>query len=238
MLLPNLKCFALALLIGLLPGFRVYSQDFREQTVLNNYADNSDSLSSEYFQSNSQVQWHSIFTNIPKDFYLFGTTGVTGDNLKTLLGVGVTTGALFIFDDDLHQATKKILGSSPFLKKVSNVTVYLGDGKTSLALALGLSSYGLIAGDSKFTKTSVKIVESMLVSGIFVQFLKRITGRESPAAATTKCGMWRLFPSVKKYQGNQKKYYSFPSGHITTITSTMTVLNNCYPDSKFLKPLS
>ncbi len=44
-------------------------------------------------------------------------------------------------------------------------------------------------------------------------------------------------PSIKEYQKNQPKYYSFPSGHLSTATAVVTVIANNYPDIKWIKPL-
>lgn len=197
-----------------------------------------DSISSIQFLGEENYAWHNMITNLPNDFCKFGETSINSINLQNLLGVGTVTGVLMIVDNDLHEGTKQRLISNPFLKNTTDVTVHIGDGKTSLALAAGLSAYGLLAGEKKYVNTSIKVVESMIAGGLCVQLLKRITGRESPAVATEKGGMWRFFPSWKLYQKNQRKYYSFPSGHITTITSTMTVLCNSFPDSKYMRPLS
>ncbi len=70
-----------------------------------------------------------------------------------------------------------------------------------------------------------------------VQGLKRVFGRESPQAASSPTGIWRPFSSMKHYQSNQPKYYAFPSGHITTITSIVTVLNENYPNSVFAQQI-
>ena len=70
-----------------------------------------------------------------------------------------------------------------------------------------------------------------------MQILKRIFGRESPAAATQHSGNWKLFPNLDDYQDNQPKYYAYPSGHITTLTATITVLANNFPEAKWIKPV-
>ena len=100
-----------------------------------------------------------------------------------------------------------------------------------------MATFGLITGNKREVKTAFDITESLIASGLMVQGLKRVFGRESPASASFKSGKWRPFPKPKLYQKNQPKYYSFPSGHITTISSTMAVLYNNYPEYNWLKPL-
>jgi hypothetical protein len=70
-----------------------------------------------------------------------------------------------------------------------------------------------------------------------VQLLKRMTGRESPLTASSKSGTWRFFPNIVKYQKDQPKYYSFPSGHLSTAIATLTVIAENYPESNYVKPI-
>ena len=76
-----------------------------------------------------------------------------------------------------------------------------------------------------------------------IKFLKRITGRESPwitmgpDGSHVNGGDWHLFPGTKIYQNNVPKYDAFPSGHLATLMSTITILSGNYPDNKYIKPV-
>jgi membrane-associated phospholipid phosphatase len=80
-------------------------------------------------------------------------------------------------------------------------------------------------------------VEAFLATGITVQLLKRITGRQSPAAATHLTGRWKFLPRMQQYAKHPTSYYAFPSGHISTAMATLTVVADNYPDQNWLKPV-
>ena len=80
-------------------------------------------------------------------------------------------------------------------------------------------------------------MEALIASGLVVQVLKRVTGRESPQAATSGTGRWQFFPNIQQYQKHQSKYYAFPSGHITTTMATVTVIAENYPEVGWIRPV-
>ncbi len=123
------------------------------------------------------------------------------------------------------------------MRRSSDVFVRAGDGGTHLIVAGGFGLYGWIASDARSLRTASQTVESLLASGIIVQVLKHVTGRESPAMATTDGGKWRFFPSWKHYQEHPSRYYAFPSGHITTTMSTVTVIAENYPEVTWIRPV-
>jgi membrane-associated phospholipid phosphatase len=115
--------------------------------------------------------------------------------------------------------------------------VDLGNEKYHFIVVGIFGAWGLINHDSKSLKTASNLVEAIIASGISVQLLKRVFGRESPIAATEAAGEWTFFPNLKDYQKHQPKYYAYPSGHITTLTTVVTVLANNYPEAKWIKPV-
>jgi hypothetical protein len=64
-----------------------------------------------------------------------------------------------------------------------------------------------------------------------------MTGRESPSRATTPTGKWRPFPSLSNYQKHGATYNAFPSGHLATLTASVTIVAENYAEYKFIKPL-
>lgn len=187
--------------------------------------------------TNANFTWHRVFTGYPMDYYAFGKETFTEDNVPLLMGVAAATTALWIIDHQVYNSAKRYYFDSHPFKSFTDEAVMIGDGQSHLVLAGGLALYGLASGSSKELKVASNITESMVASGLLVQLLKRLIGRESPEEESYRTGKWRPFSSWLKYSRDQPKYYSFPSGHITTITSTMTVLWNNYPDADWLKPV-
>jgi membrane-associated phospholipid phosphatase len=183
------------------------------------------------------LTWHQMFTNIPEDYYLLGRSYTDFSNIGSLLGVLAVSGLSSISDHNLWQSTKTFSQQNPFIDNAKDKILFIGDGKLSLITAGLFSLYGWLSNNKQHLKTSSNLVEALLTTGILVQLLKRTFGRESPSVATLKRGRWDLFPSFSEYNKNQPRYYSFPSGHIATLTTTVVVLANNYPDEKWIRPV-
>ena len=112
-----------------------------------------------------------------------------------------------------------------------------GEGGTSMILAGGLWVYGKIKHDYRATSTATDLTETFVAMGVTTQIIKRITGRQSPNAATVNGGLWRPFPAFKNYQQNTSSYDAFPSGHLATMMATVTVLTENYPEKRWIKPV-
>ncbi len=69
------------------------------------------------------------------------------------------------------------------------------------------------------------------------QGFKRVFGRESPHAKTKSRGAWHGFPGWNEYMENTSHYDAMPSGHVATLTSTVTVLAKNYPEVKWIQPV-
>lgn len=107
-------------------------------------------------------------------------------------------------------------------------------------LSVGFASYGLIKNDYRAISTASGLAESLILSGLFSQTIKRITGRESPFIArenNNSGGNWNPLPSFSAFAKDTPHYDSMPSGHLTTFISALTVINDNYPDIKWLKPV-
>ena len=119
-----------------------------------------------------------------------------------------------------------------------NTSIYqLGQGMPSLLIASGLFIFGKINHDYRALSTANQLAEAFILTGVSTQLLKRIAGRETPGEATAPGGKWRLFPSFKKFQNNTPSYDAFPSGHLTTLMSTVTILAENYPEKRWIKPI-
>jgi membrane-associated phospholipid phosphatase len=114
---------------------------------------------------------------------------------------------------------------------------YLGDGWTHLAVASSFWIYGGIKKDNRALQTSSQLGEAIFSTGLVVQALKRLTGRQSPYVATKDRGEWHLFPSYNTYQNFVPNYDAFPTGHLATAMATVTVIAENYPEYRFIRPV-
>lgn len=196
-----------------------------------------------------------MITRIPRDVYGtvsdFGTKG----NLIALGGATVLTIGLLPADQYLLD-NSRILGEQLGLKDVArynnfgplsnippNMTsaIYLiGNGTTPILISMGFATFGLIHNDYRSLNTATGIIESLAVSGVFSQTIKRITGRQSPAPAIrdgNPGGDWNPFPSFVAFSKKTPQYDAMPSGHLMTATAALNVIIGNYPDKKWIKPV-
>jgi membrane-associated phospholipid phosphatase len=121
---------------------------------------------------------------------------------------------------------------------LSSGIYYIGEGWPTIFTMLGFYTTGLIKKDYRALQTASQIAQTMISIGIFAQFIKRVSGRESPFVSTRTGGEWRPLTAPSKYADNVPKYDAFPSGHFATLVGTFTVLILNYPDVRLLKPLA
>jgi membrane-associated phospholipid phosphatase len=181
--------------------------------------------------------WHEMITNLPTDWYRAFDLSFRTENLPEFVGLTALTGALIAADKKTWTATRKTYETSHFVREVSDHVALVGDNRYQLGFVGALVGYGLVAGNKRAFKVASQSVEVVLATGVAVQFLKRITGRESPITATRSRGRWKFFPLPKDYNRNEPRYYSFPSGHISSTMAVVTVISNNYPDEKWVKPV-
>lgn len=120
---------------------------------------------------------------------------------------------------------------------INSALYQLGEGGTSMMIAGGLWIYGKIKKDTRAINTAYDLTETFITMGVTSQILKRISGRESPFAATRTGGKWTFLPSFTSYQRHTSTYDAFPSGHLATMVATVTVLASNYPEKKWIKPV-
>ena len=188
-------------------------------------------------KTRDNLTWHSMITNVPRDISDFPASAFNFNKIPLIAVLAAGTGALMIIDEQGWQANRRLFHQSTAFHNLSDFGVSLGEEKYHFMVAGALGAFGLISGDSRSLKTASNLVEVIIASGVTVQLLKRVFGRESPAVATEAAGEWTFFPNLKEYQRHQPKYYAYPSGHITTLTAAVTVIANNYPEAKWIKPV-
>lgn len=187
--------------------------------------------------SNYPGFYHAI-TDVPKDFFDFGSSIFSKESVLPIVLLSTATAGLIFYDHKSWESTKEIVNRSNSLNSFTHTFVETGDAKWHLGLSGAALMFGYLTDNTRLQNTAFQTAEAVIASGLFVQLLKRISGRESPAVYTTRGGYWDLFPDLGEYQHRQPEYYAFPSGHITSATAFLTVITENYSEVKWLKPVS
>lgn len=207
-----------------------------------------------------------FFTHVPSDIAGLGKAVVNKKNLPELGIILATTAVIMPFDQiitDASQQFGRYLHLDPSRRSKTlvqfdignfhvnaleipdnaNSTIYyFGEGWSSMLVAGSFYGYGLVSNDYRAIQTSSQITEAIFALGLTTQFLKRISGRQSPFRAEsdpnpTPGGKWHPFISPAIYQKSVSNYDAFPSGHLATIMATITILAENYPEKKYIKPV-
>ncbi|MBI4349864.1 MAG: phosphatase PAP2 family protein [Elusimicrobia bacterium] len=200
--------------------------------------------------------WRTISSG-PSDWGLFVKESFRKENLPWLAAVGASTVLLIHYDEKLYSGVRrtgrklsisskdntktylKLGGVSVFRgpSDLGSAMYFLGDGWINIGLFGYFETYGWLKKDWRAAQTGHQLAEGLLVTGFTTQVIKRVTGRETPRAATAERGVWRMFPSFKEFQAHRTRYDAVPSGHMATGMMTITVIAANYPDNRYVKPL-
>ena len=197
---------------------------------------NAETQQASIHESTSRI-FERMITHLPGDYSEFYKQNFNISNVKTYIGLTALTAALMTVDQPGWHFNRSLYNRSKLFHNINDFTINFGDGKYHFMLAGLFAAIGLIENNTRFMKTASNIVEALLASGLTVQVLKRLTGRESPILSSDEGGRWRSFPGWNQYNRHQPKYYSFPSGHMASATATLTVIINNFPQYKWIKPV-
>lgn len=233
----------------------------------NNAIPSSDNINKENIQfqkytfSDSTIRIYKksklkdFITKIPKDFLDVNKDFVAKDHAWYLCVSTVATIALLPVDQQINDQTRAWadqIGLSPnnsygkigplkIIPQNIGAGLYLiGNGTTVILISSGFATYGLLKNDYRAQATASGLMESLLLSGVFTQTIKRLTGRESPYIAKENGhsgGQWNPFPGFGEYMEKTPYYDAVPSGHLTTIFAALTVITTNYPEYKWIKPV-
>ncbi len=198
-------------------------------------------------------KFFDFITKIPHDFGLMGNLFIQKENMIWFGATVGATAALIPYDQKITDNSRNFgnqIGfesghtySGPikmFPKNLNSTIFRLGNGFTALLVGGGLLTYGAINHNYRAIHTSSELMEGLLASGLLVQPLKRISGRQSPFIADqtgTRGGDWELFPSFSAYQKDTPSYDAMPSGHLTTLMTTVMIISENYKEIKWIKPV-
>ncbi len=213
------------------------------------------SLKDGSVRSYSQPKLFDFITKLPKDFVSSGKNFVEKDHAYYLGGAVASTLILLPLDQTIIDHSRRsgerwgmteanrysvVAGFCKIPKDVGAGIYLIGNGSTLLLLGIGFGTYGLIKNDYRAQATASGLMESLILTGVLTQTLKRITGRESPFIAYENGhngGAWNPFPSFSAYAKNTPNYDAMPSGHLTTFMAGLTVIADNYPDKIWIKPV-
>jgi hypothetical protein len=184
-----------------------------------------------------ELKWHSMFTNIPGDWARFVSSTFRAENIPAIMGITVLTAGLIATDNATWGTSDRWYTMSPPVQSVSDVCVYIGDGRPQFGLAAAFAAWGFVADDHRSLRTGSELVETILACGIVVQTLKHLTGRESPLVSTRPGGRWVFFPNQIEYHKHVPHFDAYPSGHVATALATVTVVTENYPEWVWVKPV-
>lgn len=193
----------------------------------------------------------------PTSFVSFGNSMFNKEYTFANILITTSTAITIVYDQPIYDKvakwgrdsgignqdnTKAIIsiGKFPILRgptDFGSAMYFIGDGWTHLGLGLSFLTAGLINNDNRALQTASQIAQGMVTVGISTQFLKHITGRETPIKATQDAGIWRFFPDQIDYHKHVPKYDAFPSGHLATAMMTLTVIANNYEEYKWIRPI-
>jgi membrane-associated phospholipid phosphatase len=214
-----------------------------------------------YAQNDGKPRNFYFLTRVPKDIIEVQKHTFSKSNFTKLVITTSVTSGLLLFDkiiyDDVRKFANKIHlqpaernkiiwsiksgGKETVLLKVPenlNTAFYnLGQGFTTLLIASGFYLQGKISKNYRSLQTASDLAESFVTLGLITQVMKYSTGRQNPSQVTTGYGTWRPFPSLSKFQHEKQNYDAFPSGHLSTLMATITILSNNYPEKKWIRPV-
>jgi hypothetical protein len=145
------------------------------------------------------------------------------DWLEASLVMGVAAG-LYTQDDHIQRWVQK--------HKNTTTSNLADDAKKiwiiSIPALVGLGAYGYVSSDDKAKTTFLLSTESFIIDGVFVQALKRTTGRHRPYTGDPH-DTWSGFTG-------KGEYFSFPSGDASSAFAIATVVASEY-DNMIVPPL-
>jgi membrane-associated phospholipid phosphatase len=192
--------------------------------------------------SNILVAIAFLFTLVlpPSSFAQYGTASETDSSCSSpariYIGIGgaaLITAVMFHYDQQIYDDLYKWKMNNPAVKEISPVITDLGDGTFSIGLFGGFAGYGLIFKNDKAFEVGKIGLESFLLTGVTVQLLKHLCGRERPSAATRDGGFWHgPFSYLREPKGGKgiSSFDAFPSGHTATIFAAATTISDFYTE--------
>ncbi len=150
----------------------------------------------------------------------------SSDWITAALVSGVAIG-LYYNDEKIHKWVLE--NRTTTSSDIGDNVTYLGSGYLTVGVVGGMFVYGQVAENGKATETALLSVESFALTGVFVQIIKRATGRHRPYTGDPY-NTWSG-PSLASEND------SFPSGHSSSAFAVASVIAEEY-DNYIVPPLA
>ncbi|HLX12498.1 MAG TPA: phosphatase PAP2 family protein [Bacteroidota bacterium] len=197
-----------------------------------------DSVKSAGTPQEYNPKWYSMISNLPGDWLTYSRVTFKTKNIPLMIGVAASTGILLATDDRTWHSAHNWYEGSDFVHRWSDNVEWVGDGRPQFGIAGVFAVYGFAFQDERALRTSSEVVEAILACGGVVQLLKHVTGRQSPYVSSQPGGEWVPFPNQWDYAKKVPYYDAFPSGHLSTALTVLTVVVENYPEASwYLKPI-
>ncbi len=154
-------------------------------------------------------------------------------------GISLITGYMIKNDESIYARFKSYQAKNKWVDDLSPITTLLGDGNVSLGISGLFYLSGIVFKDSKAKNTAGLVLMSLVHSGIVVQMVKHLTGRQRPEAENGVDKWSGPSAFFTRYKDHSDMYYdSFFSGHTITVWSTATVIAHQYNKSFVIPAIS
>lgn len=234
------------------------SQCQTTDTIAANLLDDNNSKTIHLFEKPKPF---GFITRLPQDVWGVAKTPFEKNGWKGLLAVAASSAILIHFDQALLDATakgckkvhlhpetnyktlitiktgKEDIKIFKMPKNLNSAFYTLGEGWIGVAIGGGFWLQGKFSNNYRSLQTSSDLMEGFLSTAVLTELVKHATGRQSPFMRTEPGGKWTAFPSFSNYQHNTPAYDAFPSGHLATMMTTITILADNYPENKWIKPI-
>ncbi len=177
----------------------------------------------------------ALWPRQPDSLEVPGAAGVPGSGNRTfyyIAGTAVITAGLVHFDQQTYSTLLQWKQRSTSLEAVSPVITTVGNGVFSVGLFGGYLGYGALFDNAQAARVGRIGLESFAASGLAVQILKVLFGRERPSVATRPGGKWSgpfsYFHRNPARSSGLASFDAFPSGHTTTVFAAAATLSDAY----------
>ncbi len=177
---------------------------------------------------------YDVVTNIPGDMTTWWKETFSKDNVPLLVGILGMTAIGTVTDYETWQAVRRPYLESGSFKKFSDYGEVISNGNFQVAMTAGFLLAGTVMTNHRALRTGEQILEALLASGIVVQVIKHSTGRESPVSSSQRDGHWSVFPNQAAYQKDYQSHDAMPSGHLSTAMAAFIVVQENYPEQKWI----
>jgi membrane-associated phospholipid phosphatase len=200
--------------------------------------------SANFYRSDSIFSFRSskgYFPSLAKDFeeQITSPFRLGGKQwLMTGAAIGITV-VLFHFDGEIDEWARVQKQEHNWVNKTSPLITNFG-GNWGVYSVIATGALSAVCKNEKGVQTSLLATQAMITSGVWVNIIKILTGRERPMADYTfsksEGGAWYgPFAAWDQDLANRKpvsSFDAFPSGHTATAFSIATVFATQYKDIK------